>query len=301
MGVAGTVLCCALWGGNAVATKYAISPEGLPAFGCATIRFLISLPIVLLVCLRQGKELRFQFRDGWIYLVHGLITALQIGSYNWGTSQSEAGRSSVFINVHPLVVAPLAWLVLGEHLGTRGVIGLSSAALGVTIILARRLLQGGGLTGDVVVLVSGVIFGIQTVAQKLTFTRVPATTLLLAQSLVAIPITMAISLALEGLGQYHFTREATWGLFYQGVAVSGICFSLWMILLGRYPASRLATIAFLTPLFGLTFSNLTRGDRLTPSLLVGGVLVGLGIYLVASGRNIERAPTASSAVRTIES
>ena len=297
-GVIGTVICCALWGGNAVATKYAISPDGLPAFGCAGLRFLICLPIVAWVCRRSPTGLRFRRRDAWLYLAHGFITALQIGTYNWGTSYSEAGRSSVFINIHPLVVAPLAWIFLGERLGARGLIGLGSATIGVALILARRLVQGGGLTGDFVVLLSGIIFGAQTVAQKLTFSRIPSTTLLLAQTVVAIPCTILLSLVFERDAGFQFTRASVAGMLYQGIAVSGICFSLWAILLARYPASRLATIAFLTPLFGLTFSNLTRGDQLTPSLLLGGLLVGLGIYLVASGRatrtGSEPSPTAST-------
>ena len=282
--VLGTLFCCLLWGGNSVAVKYAISDDGLPALGCATLRFLLCLPILAFVCVKIGGGVKLRKQDAWLYLLHGLITAVQIGSYNWGTSQSEAGRSSVFINVHPLVVAPMAWLLLGEHLGTRGVVGLAAAALGVAVILSKSLLAGGGLTGDLVVLASGVVFGLQTVAQKMTMPRVPPTTLLLMQTVVAIPLSLAASLVLERGHAWHFTPEATWGLLYQGLAVSGVCFSLWLILLGRYPASRLATIAFLTPLFGLTLSNLTRGDALTPTLVAGGALVGFGVYLVASGQ-----------------
>ena len=106
------MLCCALWGGNSVAVKFAISPEGLPAFGCAAMRFVLCLPILLFTVFARGAKLEFKREDAWLYLTHGLITAVQIGSYNWGTSHSEAGRSSVFINVHPLVVAPMAWLLL---------------------------------------------------------------------------------------------------------------------------------------------------------------------------------------------
>ena len=287
-GVAGTVLCCALWGGNAVAVKYAIADGALPPIGCAAMRFLISLPIVAAVCARGGTGFKVPRRNWWLLGLHGLLTALQIGSYNWGTSHSEAGRSSVFINVHPLVVAPLAWLVLGEHLGSRGWLGLGSAVLGVLTILAKQLGQGGGLAGDLVVLASGILFGVQTIAQKLTFPRIPARTLLFGQTTIALLISSAWSLLFEGPESFHFTPEAVWGLIYQGLAVSGICFSLWLILLGRYPAGRLATIAFLTPLFGLTLANLTRGDPLTWPLIVGGGLVGLGTYLVATGRGQEK-------------
>jgi len=284
LGVAGMILCCALWGGNSVAVKFANGDGALPPLGCAALRFLLSLPIVALVCYRGGAGFSRPRRDWWLLGVHGFLTALQIGTYNWGTSHSEAGRSSVFINVHPLVTVALAWLLLGEHLGTRGLLGLGAAVLGVAVILARQFTVGGGLDGDLVVLFSGLVFAVQTIAQKLTFSRIPARTLLFAQTVIAVPIAALWSLMYEGAENYHFTRVAVWGLLYQGIASSGICFSLWLILLGRYQAGRLATIAFLTPIFGLSFANFFRGDPLTPPIVLGGSLVGLGIFLVAGGR-----------------
>jgi drug/metabolite transporter (DMT)-like permease len=68
---------------------------------------------------------------------------------------------------------------------------------------------------------------------------------------------------------------------FQGLLVSGVAFAIWMILLRRYPAGRLVTIAFLTPLFGITLGTLIRGEAFTWPLALGGLLVGLGIYLVA--------------------
>ena len=283
--VAVAVFCCALWGGNSVAVKYAI-PD-LPPIGCAAVRFLIGLPVNFLIWRSSGHSLRVDRSLWWLVLLHGLFTVVQIGTFNWGTSHSEAGRSSVFINIHPLVVAPLAWLVLGERMGPRGVAGLVSAAAGVLVLLSepyRRGGTGGMLTGDLVVLGSGLVFGVQTIVQKLTFPRIPATTLLVLQTAVAAALAGSTSLAWEGPGAFHFTRGAVLGVLYQGLAVSGCAFGIWFILLRRYPAGRLATIAFLTPLIGVGLGHVTRGEPLTPPLLVGGAFVGFGIFLSASGR-----------------
>src|SRR5205807_6775793 len=131
-GVAATVLCCALWGGNAVAVKFSV--PALPPFGCAGLRYLISLPVVAVIC-RAMRQPLWVARPLWGLLgLHALLTVVQIGTFNWGTSHGLAGRSSVFINVHPLVVAPLAWVVLGERLGWRGGLGLGSAAIGVLLL-----------------------------------------------------------------------------------------------------------------------------------------------------------------------
>jgi drug/metabolite transporter (DMT)-like permease len=287
-GVAGAVVCCMLWGGNAVAVKVAI--PALPPLGCAAIRFALCVPMVALVCRVRGQRFSVP-RPLWrLIAVHAVLTVAQIGTFNWGTAHSEAGRASVFINVHPLIVAPMAWVVLGERLGARGIAGLGAAVAGVIVLLAEPYLRGAGsgLTGDLVVLVSGIIFGIQTIAQKLTFPRVAPLTLAFAQAVLAVPLAAACSLAFEGVGQFHPTRVAVWGVLYQGLAVSGCGFALWMVLLRTYPAGRLAMLAFLSPLFGVGLGHIMRGEALTASVVTGGCLVGLGIYLVASDRAAHR-------------
>jgi len=150
------------------------------------------------------------------------------------------------------------------------------------VMLAGPLTAGGGLAGDLVVLASGAIFGLQSIAQKKTFPIVPPTTLLFYQTALAVPMTLLSSAAFEGAASYHFTPAAVRGLIYQGMAVSGVAFTLWMILLRRYPAGRLAAVAFLTPLFGIALGTLIRGEPFTASLAIGGGLVGVGIYLVTA-------------------
>ena len=281
-GLAGVVLCCALWGGNAVAVKYSV--PAIPAFGCAGLRFVLCLPILAAVCRSTGAR-AWPSLEAWPWLaINTAFTVVQIATFNWGTSRGQAGRSSVFINIHPLVVAPLAWVFLGERMGPRGVAGLLSAAGGVAVLLAEKLGQHGSLVGDLVVLGSGIVFGVQTIIQKRTFARIAPPTLLISQSALAVPAFFAISGLVEGFGRYRFTPSSVWAVVYQGLAVSGVGFTTWLLLLKRYPAGRLAAMAFLTPLFGVVLGNLWRGEPVTWPLLAGGALVGVGIYLVSSER-----------------
>ena len=289
-GVLVMLVCCAFWGGNAVAVKFA-TPE-LPPFAVAGFRFILSLPVLAVVCRWVGQPL-FAKREHWRLLFgHALIAVVQIGTFNWGASHSAAGRSSIFINVHPLIVAPLAWSILGEKLGWRCLAGLGSAAVGVALVLSSSF--GGHdhyLGGDLVVLASGAIFAVQTIWQKLTFARIAPATLLFHQSIVAIPIFFLYSGIFEGFATYQYTKTVLLALLYQGIAVSGFCFSIWLLLLGRYPAAQLATVAFVTPMFGVGLGRWLRQESLQPSLVVGGLLVGFGIYLTATDRAAHLGPS----------
>ncbi len=282
-GAAAGVLCCLLWAGNTVAVKFTV-PD-LPPIGSAGVRFVLALPVIWWACRRLGHSIRIPLEHWWILLVHTLLTTLQIGLFTWGTSHGLAGRSSIFVNVHPIVVAPLAWIFLGDTLGWRGVLGLCSAAAGLATLLAAPAQSSEGRIGDIAVLLSGVIFGLQTIAQKKTYPYVPPTSLLFAQTVGAIPIFFVASGLTEGFSTYHFTLSSCLGVLYQGVMVSGVCFSIWMVLLKRHSASRISTVAFLTPIFGVALGKLTRGEPLTTPLVVGGMLVGIGIYFVALDRS----------------
>jgi drug/metabolite transporter (DMT)-like permease len=222
-------------------------------------------------------------------LVHALFTVVQIGTFNLGTSFSRAGRASVLINIHPLVVAPLAAVFLNERMGRKGVLGLLAAVAGVAVLLGRSFLEkqptsAREIAGDLIVIASGVVFGVQTIVQKLSFPRIAPTTLLFSQSLAAVPMFLGFSLIAEGPASYHFTPAALGGLLYQGLAALGLCYTLWFWLLTHYPAGKLSTIAFLTPLFGIAFGRIFQGEPMTSSLLAAAALVGLGIHLVASDR-----------------
>jgi drug/metabolite transporter (DMT)-like permease len=108
------------------------------------------------------------------------------------------------------------------------------------------------------------------------------------QSVVAIPLSFLYSAEFEGSASYHFTTESVLGLAYQGLFVSGLAFAVWMILLRRYPAGRLAAVAFLTPLFGIALGTLIRGEAFTLPLVLGASLVGAGIYLVAGEKYVDQ-------------
>ncbi len=276
-GFAVAVFCCALWGGNTVAVKF-VDPD-VPPLACAMARFLLAAPFIGLVCLRARSPL-WVARPYWGLLgIHALLAACQIMTFNWGTAHSLAGRSSVFINIHPLIAAPLAWIVLHERMGIRGWVGLGSASFGIAVLLIEPLRTGGGWVGDLVVILAGIVFAIQTVAQKMTFPYIPPTTLLFNQSMLAVPICLMVSLVSEDWSSAQLSHSAIGGLLYMGVVVSFLCFTLWFLLLRRHPASQLAPLAFLTPLFGVGLGKLVLGEELTWELIIGGGLVGTGIYL----------------------
>lgn len=286
LAIAGAALCCALWGGNAVAVKSVVGE--VPPIGLAMIRFVISIPVIAWIASRTAARYRIRRDSWWLVPIHGLFLAIQVSSFNWGTSYGQAGRSSVFINVHPLVVTPLSVWLLGERIGWRAMVGLLSAFAGVIVLMAGRLMAGGDPRADVIVFGSGCLFGVQSVFQKWTYKRIAPATLLLWQTPCAIGFCLLGTGLLESGQEWNIDSAGAWAIAYQGLAVSGVCFSVWSILLGRYEAARLAALGFMTPLFGISLGTLIQGDPVTSSLIVGAAMVGAGVYFTAADKTARR-------------
>lgn len=282
LAIAGAVLCCALWGGNAVAVKSVVGE--VPPMGLAGIRFLISVPVIAWIASRTKGKFRIQRDNWWLVPLHGLFLAAQVSSFNWGTSHGQAGRSSVFINVHPLVVTPLSVWLLNERIGWKALAGLFSAFFGVFILVAGRLMAGGDPKADVIVFCSGCIFGFQSVFQKWSFRKVAPATLLFWQTPFAIMTCLIASLLFESDAPWNIDQNGAMAIAYQGLAVSGVCFSVWSLLLGRYQAAKLAALGFMTPLFGISLGTLIHGEPITLPLILGAAMVGFGVYLTAADK-----------------
>jgi drug/metabolite transporter (DMT)-like permease len=291
--VALAVLCCALWGGNTVAVKFTV-PD-VPPLACAGVRFALGLPLIALADRLAGASLRPDRDDFGLLFANGVLLFVQIATFNVGTAWTLAGRASLLINVHPFIVTPLAWLLLGERLTRAGLAGLLLAAGGIAWLFWEPLqAAGGSLGGDLTLLASAVILGGQTVYQKFVLRSVRATTLLFWQTVVALPLFFAASAAWEDWSRVTLTAESAAGLAYQGWLVSGLCFLIWFKLVHEYPVSQLATLGFLTPVFGVAAGVLLLGEVLSGALVGGTVLVGLGIYLVARGRTVPTTPAMES-------
>ena len=88
------------------------------------------------------------------------------------------------------------------------------------------------------------------------------------------------SLAMGEAGTIRITPLIAGCLLYQTVWVAAITYLAWFWLIQNYPAPRLASFSFFTPLYGVLAGVLLMGDPLTPSILTALILVALGIYLV---------------------
>lgn len=273
---------CASWGLQQVTVK--IANQGISPIWQSGIRSIGST-ILLLIWMAVRRQ-PFMEKDGtlWYGIVAGLLFALEFLLIYWGLEFTNASRATIFLYLSPFVVAIGAQLFIpGEKLRLIQVIGLCCAFAGIMAAFSESLTLPTYrmLIGDSMLAAAAVFWGATTVLVKASPLAeiAPSKTLLyqLAVSAVVLPLG---SMAMGEPGIVHMTQLIMACLAYQIVWVAFITYLAWFWLVRNYPASRIASFTFLTPLFGVIAGGTLLHEPITGILLLALVFVGTGIYLV---------------------
>jgi len=275
---------CLLWGGNGVAIKVGL--QGIPPLALAGLRF--GLGFICIATWALWARIPLQIRSGEFYplTLIGLLFTLQISLLNLGIERTLVIYSTIIFSLYPFFIALLAhYLIPGDQLAVRGVLGLLVAFGGVIVLFLGKL---GAISqkvwiGNLLTLLSSMCLGTQFVYTKKIIRKINPIKLLFWQMVYSVPAFFLLSLLAEkGAHSYVLTPKVLWALLYQGIVVAGFCFIARNLLLKYYPASKLSAFFFTSPLFGIMLSVLILREPITPELLVGGGLIGVGIYLINS-------------------
>jgi drug/metabolite transporter (DMT)-like permease len=276
------VILCASWALQQVTIK--VASQGISPVLQSGIRSIGAMILILIwMTIRQEPILE---RDGtlWWGITAGLLFAWEFLLIYWGLEFTHASRAVIFLYMSPFVVALGAQLLIpGEHLRMIQIVGLCCAFTGIALAFRESLSFHAHqmLIGDSMLAGAAVLWGATTVLIKASpLTKInPSKTLLyqLAVSAVVLPVG---SLALNEPGVVITTPLIVVCLAYQIVWVAFITYLAWFWLVHHYPASRLASFTFLTPLFGVLAGGLLLNEPITNMLLISLVLVSTGIYMV---------------------
>jgi len=276
------IACCAFWGLQQILIKTTVAE--VPPLWQASIRMAGAVLLLWLWCQRRGVKL-FE-RDGTLGggLLAGLLFAGEFVCIYIGLQHTSASRLTVFLYTAPFVVALLLpRFVAAERL--RGVqwVGLTIAFAGVVLAFAESLGTGSArqLGGDALALTGGVLWGLTTLAIRTTrLATASAEKTLFYQIAVTAAVAPLLSLALGERWGVGYSNYAWFSIALQTVIGAFASYLAWMWLLRHYPATRISSFTFLTPLFALVFGVALLSEPLTAQLVLALAGVGLGIVLV---------------------
>ncbi|MFM2084768.1 MAG: hypothetical protein RLY95_1586 [Pseudomonadota bacterium] len=276
------LICCIFWGWQQALVKATLPL--IPPVMQVGVRFVLGTLVLMLWC--RFRKIDLWGADGTLaagLLVGGLF-ALEFTCLYIGLVHTSASRLTVFLYTAPFVVALLLpRFVVSEALKPMQWLGLGCAFVAVVFAMMDNF-AGGSWLGDGLALAAGFFWGLTTVAIRATkLGGIRAEKLLFYQLAVSSAILLMLSPLLGESWMDTLARMngfAWTSLVVQAVIGAFASYLVWMWLLGRYPATKLSSFVFLTPVFALVFAAMWLGEPITIRLVVALVLVGVGIVLV---------------------
>jgi drug/metabolite transporter (DMT)-like permease len=178
------------------------------------------------------------------------------------------------------VAALLPLFIQSEKLRPLQWLGMACAFAAVVFAL-REGLGGGEAKGDLMGLAAGALWGLTTVAiRACNLTRISAEKLLFYQLAVSTIVLVALSHGMDEPWDRAWSGFAMGSVALQTAVGAFASYLAWMWMLGHYPATKISTFVFLTPLFALLFGTLWLGEAVTLTLVLSLALVAVGIVLV---------------------
>jgi drug/metabolite transporter (DMT)-like permease len=211
---------------------------------------------------------------------------LNQGLFLYGLSLTTPGHAALLYAMTPVFVFLLALLRREERSSVWKSAGIATAFAGAVVVLVGRGQLAGqveasrAMLGDLLVLLAVISWAVYAVWGKPYAERYGVVTTtgitIVTGSLLYVPIGIFFSRtehfrALSGVG---------WGsIAYLVVLTSVISYLLYYWALAREDASRVAIWSNTQPVLTALLAWMVYGDRLTPSFVVGGLLVIAGVAM----------------------
>jgi O-acetylserine/cysteine efflux transporter len=225
----------------------------------------------------------------WIALVSA---AIQYSLTFTGVNGIDASTAALLVQVEVPFGLLLAWIILGDRISIRQVIGMAVAFIGAVFIVGEPKLAndmvyalmviGGAFTwavGQIMIKKLGNIGGFMLITGVAIFA---APQLYIASFLLETDQIAQIKTA---------TFEAWAAVIYLGLIMTALGYAFWYRLLGLYAVNQVMPFLLLLPVTAVAGGIFFLDESLTTKIAIGGCLAIIGVALIT----IQRSPAKKTA------
>lgn len=262
-----------------IARRYLLIPSGMLAMLRGAIGAVVLFSLLFLFGKRM--DLRAIRKRLWRLVLGGVLIGLNwiflFESYRYTT----VAVATLCYYTAPVIVLLLSPIVLRERLTRRAVVSILLALVG--IVFVSGVLSGDGFGGRDAL---GVLFGLlaavlyaSVILINKTVTGVSASDRTVVELLSAAVLLFPYTLVFEDLSALEMSLPTLLLILLVGVVHTGIAYALYFGAIGALPASTVSVLSYLDPVGAILLSVVFLDEPLTPSVIVGTVLILGGTLL----------------------
>ena len=260
-----------------------IGMEQFPALLIMTIRFGIAGLILVWFTKPPWGHMRE------IFVVALIGSTIQYGlTYN-GLKGIDASTAAILVQLEGPILAIMGTFLLKEKLGLTRALGMGLAFIGVLIIVGEPRLDGH--IDSVILLIAG--SAVWAVAQIMIsrLKDLSGITILAWVAIMATPQMFIASLLIED-GQWLAITTASyidWSIIlYLALIMTVLGYSIWYHLLSTVDVSKVSPFLMLLPITSIIAGMILLDEKLTPSMILGGLLIMSGVASTLISWNFPR-------------
>ncbi len=289
---AGLVLTPLFWAGNAVVAKGAV--DQIPPMSMSFWRWVIALAILLPFGLPGVLREKAVIRQHWLSIL--ALATFSVGAFNsllYLAAVTTSAINIALINATiPIMVALLAWLLLGDRTRPLQALGIGLAIAGIVTVVARgdlSVLTGlQAQPGDLLMVLAVSSWGLFSVLLRRQAVPLPLLTFLTVQiatgAMVIFPFYLTDLLFISG--GFELNRSTALPMMYFAIFPGILAYGFWNHGVHRIGPAKAAIFMYLTPVFASVLAGIFLGERLGPSHMIGGALILAGLVLATRSRKV---------------
>ena len=224
------------------------------------------------------------------FLILGVVAVAGSVFLAWGEKLSTASNGSIISLTVPIITAVLASFILNERMTLVRWASLG-IALGGVLILSNIDWRHLGLTsstfllGNSLILLACTANSLYNVFCKEMLSRFTPLEVLIFTYVLAFILTLPLLIWVEplSLASIRSYELRTWvSVLGASIFSFGLGMLLWAVVLTRIDVSQASVSIYLLPFFGVLLSALTLHERITLTMVLGGLVTLAGTLLMTS-------------------
>jgi drug/metabolite transporter (DMT)-like permease len=279
------------WGSSFVVVKEVLK-EGLTPVSIATFRFLVAGALFLIALLlnkarQPSYRLLIEKKDvkTLVFLALSGVTLFFMVQY---TGIYMAGPSVAAIMVcllAPVLISVLSARLFRERLKRRQIVGIGVAALGTFTIVAGDVFSSQGssafLQGSLLLLLTPLMWAGYTIVGKKLMEKYSPFLVVAYVSILGGLLLVPFSLIENSFRLITAVSMHGWiSILFLAFTCSLLGYYLWFYVMKQVKAAVASSFLFGEPLITALFAVTFVGDRITVSVIAGGLLVFVGVIVV---------------------